>query len=95
MQPFLQVFAAYGFEATKDPLSGAGLGSKKRQHSNYRQWLTESLMTDLAGNAMALPVLLAVLQSAVCSLDFSRASPTVQKADTAAVLQALKLLTGV
>ena len=75
VQPFLQAFAAYGFEATK-----AGLGSKKRKHSSR--------------NAMALPVLLAVLQSAVRSLDFSRASPTVQEADTAAALEALKLLTG-
>ena len=54
-----------------------------------RKWLTESLMADLAGNAMALPVLLAIVQSAVASLLFRPDSRASTREETADALSAL------
>lgn len=71
------------------------VASKKRKRSGQpRKWLTETLMSDLAGNAMALPVLLAIVQSAVASLLFRPASDTASAEQTADALSALGLLSG-
>ena len=51
-----------------------------------------SLMADLAGNAMALPVLLAILQSAVCAVDIRETVADVTEQDTQAVLAAFDLV---
>ena len=50
-------------------------------------------MTDLAGNAMFLPFLLAVLQSVVCALDLrSVEGGGIIEQDTEAALEALQFL---
>ena len=49
-------------------------------------------MTDLAGNAMALPVLLAITQSAVASLLLKPPCNTATAQETAVALSALEAL---
>ena len=92
---FLQAFEEYGFEPSKHPLPdvSAGTSKRKRQRTTDKPWLTEAFMTDLAGNAMSLPVLLAVLQSVVCALDLrSVEGGGIMEQDTEAALEALQLL---
>ena len=81
---FFEEDAEEGYEANKDPMpqpaqsyAGLGPGAKKgHKQAPDRQWLTESLMTNIAGNAMALPVHLAIMQGAVCSTDFREGEGT-------------------
>ena len=69
---FLDAVATNGIDVHAQPATN--VNSRKRQsQSQSKKWLTENLMTDLAGNAMALPVLLAITQSAVASLLFKAA----------------------
>ena len=92
-QLFLERMARAGFQPDKEPLPLAASGQveAKRRRSTASAWLTEGLMTDLAGNAMALPVLLAVMQSGLCSVQF-REPTALSQVDTDAALQALALL---
>ena len=68
VQLFLQKMAEHGFCHDQEPLplpnmaSGQVAKAKKRRAA-VSTWLGEQLMMDLAGNAMALPVLLAIMQS--------------------------------
>ena len=74
--------------------SAAARTSVRKRSGPGRKWLTESLMTDLAGNAMALPVLLAIVQSAVASLLFRPDTRPSTKEETADALCALEVLAG-
>ena len=99
--PLLREMAAAGFDPCVDPLpdpslapDAAGLPVKKKQRRSQpdRAWLTESLMQDLGGNAMALPVLLAIIQAALCALSLQGEATANTDASTSAALQALGLL---
>ncbi|CAJ1351093.1 unnamed protein product, partial [Effrenium voratum] len=61
---------------------------------SQRKWLTESLMTDLAGNAMSLPVLLAIWQAALAAFVLREPSAPVTQADVHATLAALRVVQG-
>lgn len=98
-----QGFPALGFLSSVEEegvnvfeeLEERDVGSKKRKRLGQpRKWLTENLMSDLAGNAMALPVLLAIVQSAVASLLFRPGSDTASAEQTADALSALGVLSG-
>ena len=96
VQLFLQKMAEHGFCHDQEPLplpnmaSGQVAKAKKRRTA-VSTWLGEQLMMDLAGNAMALPVLLAIMQSSVCAIDF-REETAVNQKDTDQALEALALL---
>ena len=66
--------------------------SRRKRSTEPKKWLTEALMTDLAGNAMALPVLLAIAQSAIASLLFRPSSSAATAEETADALSALDVL---
>ena len=63
--------------------------SRRKRSSEPKKWLTEALMTDLAGNAMAL---LAIAQSAIASLLFRPSSSAATAEETADALSALDVL---
>ena len=63
--------------------------SRRKPSSEPKKWLTEALMTDLAGNAMAL---LAIAQSAIASLLFRPSSSAATAEETADALSALDVL---
>ena len=97
IQPFLREMESSGYEPGSDPLPDHDLANpavpaRKKQRRSDRLWLTEALMADLAGNAMALPVLLAILQSAVCAVDIRETVADVTEQDTQAVLAAFDLV---
>ena len=82
-----------GYDRNKEPLPepsvfGQAAAKKRRQE---RQWLTASLMMDIAGNAMTLPVLLAIAQSTLCAIEFREEKIAVTDKDTEQALQALAL----
>ena len=83
-----------GYNMCDDPFPNlAGDSAKKRKKRlNDKPWLTEALMMDLAGNAFSFPVLLAVLQSAVCAVDYRAATATVKVADVDEAFGALASL---
>ena len=90
--PFLRKFAEQGYSAAVDPMPPAPSEVKKKRRRSDKPWLTEALMTDLAGNAMALPVLLAITQAALTAVPFRQASLPVTQEQTEAALQALGLV---
>ena len=97
IRPFLRKMDSAGYEPGSDPLPDHDLANpaapaRKKQRRSDRLWLTEAFMADLAGNAMALPVLLAILQSAVCAVDMRETAPAITQQDTQAALAAFDLV---
>ena len=84
---FLKLVETEGIDVYE--CSAAASGSVRKRSGPGRKWLTESLTADLAGNAMALPVLLAIVQSAVASLLFRPDSRASTREETADALSAL------
>ena len=62
----------------------------KKRRSTASAWLTQDFMTDLAGNAMALPVLLAIMLSALCSVQFREPTALRRKHACAAYCESLE-----
>ena len=88
---FLDAVDSNGIDVYVQPATN--VNSRKRQsQSQSKKWLTENLMTDLAGNAMALPVLLAITQSAVAALLLKPLCNTATAQETAVALSALEAL---
>lgn len=87
---FLKLVETEGIDVYE--CSAAASGSVRKRSGPGRKWLTESLTADLAGNAMALPVLLAIVQSAVASLLFRPDSRASTREETADALSALGIL---
>ena len=88
---FLSNMNDAGYNVSEDPFPDAeGDGVKKRKKRSIdKPWLTEALMMELAGNSFSFPVLLAVLQSAVCAVDYREASGTVKMEELEEAFDAL------
>ena len=57
-------------ERAEEEVSGKSSKKKSARRADFRNWPSESLMSDLAGNAMALPVMLAMVQCAFASISW-------------------------
>ena len=90
VEPFLKQVA----DKHIDIHQPARKGKSSKRSTQSRKWLTEGLMTDLAGNAMALPVLLAITQGAVASLLFRPADSAATTEEIDNALAALGVLLG-